>query len=226
MIAGRNKPSGFLYIVVTAWVFVLSLTVLNSVGFVPYYVDGSLSNKERAEVVKRLEEEQKKAEQEKLKPVETRVILPTRLTMPAFGVDLPLTNPNTTDVKVLNQELLTSIIRYPGSGTLGRDGNMLILGHSTSYRTVHNKMYQAFNQVPHLEEGNVIKLISGDKEYVYTVSNKEMRKASDAIIDFTPKPGVQQITLVTCNTLGKKADRWIVTADFVGSYPRDVSLEQ
>jgi len=214
-----TESNSFLYIVITAWVFVITLFVLNFVDFVPYYIDGTLSNKEAREVATSKQEQQERQKAEKLKPKAERIVLPTRLVIPIAGTDVPISNPDTTDIDALDRELLTSVVRFPGSGTLGADGNMLIFGHSTGYRTVHNQMYKAFNALKTLEEGNFIKLVSGDTEYVYTVNNLRHEDASDVTVNFATKPGVKRLTLSTCDSFGKKSERYIITADFIGSYP-------
>jgi LPXTG-site transpeptidase (sortase) family protein len=218
-----NKSDGiFLHLVVFAWVFVISLTILNIIGVVPYYIDGTPSNEvlqaARERDAKLAAEQVARDKEEQDKIINERPILPVRLEIPSLGKDLPVSNPNTTDIDALDRELLTSVVRYPGSGTLGKDGNMLIFGHSTGYKTVNNKMYKAFNGIKNLEEGSVIKLMSGGVEYVYAVSNINHENASNVTIEFGTKPGVKQLTLTTCDSFGAKEDRYIVTADFVGSY--------
>ena len=213
----------FLHIVVMAWVFVVSLALLNFTGFVPYYIDGTPSNAVKAEATKR-DAEVRRLEQERKKQEETNklanqpAVLPTRLEIPSTGKVLTVSNPNTTDIDALDKELLTSVVRYPGSGTLGKDGNVFIFGHSTNHKTVHNPLYKAFNDLKSLDDGNVIKLISGGRGYVYAVSGKRHEKASNVTVEFGTKPGVKRLTLSTCDSFGAKSDRWIITADFVGSY--------
>lgn len=213
----------FLYIVITAWVFVITLFILNLFGIVPYYIDGTLSNAQRYALAQSKQEQQKQVQKELLKPKEERTILPTRLLIPSAGTDVPISNPNTTDIDALDKELLSAVVRYPGSGTLEHDGNMLIFGHSTGYRTVHNKMFKAFNALKTLENGDIITLIGGDREYLYTVSSLRHEEASKVTIDFKTPPGVRQLTLSTCDSFGKKSDRYIITADFIGSYPHTTS---
>ncbi len=215
----ERKSDTFLYIVITAWVFVISLFVLNFFGFVPYYIDGTPSKEELAQLENSKKEQEEKQKEEQNKPEEQRVVLPTRIIIPAVGIDAPVSNPDTTDIDALDRELLRAVVRYPGSGTLGMDGNMLIFGHSTGYRTVRNQMFKAFNGLQNLEKGNFIKLINGDTEYLYVVNKLRHEKASNVTVDFVTEPGVKQLTLSTCDSFGAKSDRWIVTADFVGSFP-------
>ncbi len=215
----KSKPSKFLYIVITVWIFVITLSILNFTGLVPYYIDGSPSKADLIAIEESRLEQIAIEEEERLKPIEVRVKLPTRIVIPILGKDLPISNPNTTNIEELDKELLNAVVRYPGSGTLGRDGNMLIFGHSSGLRNIQNEMFKAFNGIETLSAGNFINLISDGIEYVYAVSNIEHEKASNVTVEFVTDPGVKQITLTTCNTFGAKEDRWIITADFVGSHP-------
>ena len=102
----KNKKSNdtFLFFVISIWVFVLSLFILNFFEFVPYYVDGTLSNKEKEEL-KISEEKQAEEIRRQLEELRQRQerdavkIYPTRIQIPVFDVDLPVSNPETTDVK-------------------------------------------------------------------------------------------------------------------------------
>ncbi len=225
-INGSAKESNtFLYIVITAWVFVLTLSALNFIGLVPYYIDGTPSNAEKLALEQSKQQQEEKALAEALKPETEQILLPTRIVIPVVDIDAPISNPNTTDIDALDRELLNAVVRYPGSGSLGKDGNMLVFGHSTGYRTVKNKMFKVFNRLKDLEPGNFIKLINGNTEYVYIVNNLKHEKASNVTVDFVTEPGVKRLTLSTCDSFGAKSDRWIVTADFIGSFPIESNKE-
>jgi LPXTG-site transpeptidase (sortase) family protein len=143
--------------------------------------------------------------------------LPIRLVISKIGVDTPISNPISTKISVLDQALLSGGVRYPGSSSLDELGNVYLFGHSTGLEIVRNKAYQAFNGIGKLEKGDEIKVQSNDKEYVYTVINVSAITADKQIIDF-PTTG-KILTLSTCNSFGLKADRFVVQAQFVRSYP-------
>jgi LPXTG-site transpeptidase (sortase) family protein len=222
----KKSTNVFLYVVVTMWAFVISLTALNGLGFVPYYIDGTPGNQAiaEAEETKKMEQDRARAlaEAEQYKKNEAPRY-PSKIIIPGIGVDLPISNPATTDVKQLDRALLSAVVRYPGSGALNKDGNMLIFGHSTGYRTVHNQMFKAFNKLKTLSRGDVITLLDeqGKIEYVYTVSNLKHEDASKVTVDFITDPGMRRLTLSTCDSFGKKSDRYIVTADFLGKYSKE-----
>lgn len=143
--------------------------------------------------------------------------LPKRIVIQKIGIDVSVLNPASTNISILDQALLSGSVRYPTSSTLSQDGNMLIFGHSSSRAVVRNQNFKAFNRVNELVEGDVIRVFSKDREYLFRVSSVVSTKAEDGVVYL--EPGVKKLTIVTCNSLGDKSDRFMVEASFVGSYP-------
>ncbi len=143
--------------------------------------------------------------------------MPIRLIISKIGVDTPILNPNSTDIKVLDEKLKYGAVRYPKSGLLGEKDNIYIFGHSTSYKIVRNKAYKALNHLNYLKIGDIIKIQSENKEYLYSVTSVKTEKDTNAVVKFNT--GEKTLTISTCNTLGAKEDRFIVRADFITSYP-------
>ena len=144
------------------------------------------------------------------------VTLPERLVIDSLNIDLNVVNPNTTDVNELDKELLKSVVRYPTSGMLGETNkNIVIFGHSARIPTFRG-MYRAFNDIEYLNEGEVITLVGGGREYSYRVSR--VYKSSAETGEIVLGTNNNKLTLVTCDGFGKKTDRWIVEADFIGVY--------
>ncbi len=142
---------------------------------------------------------------------------PVRIIAESVGIDSIILNPESTDITVLDEALTYGAVRYPKSGLLGDNDNIYIFGHSTSIKTVRNQAYKALNGLKDLKAGDEIKLLSEQREYIYKVTAVTQEKNTDAIVRFNT--GKRTLTLSTCNTLGAKEDRYIVTADFVASYP-------
>ena len=64
-----------------------------------------------------------------------------------------------------------------------------------------------------LNIGDVIRVFGKDGIYEYSVIGMSLAKADEALVTFgTDK---RMLTLSTCNTFGKKEDRFVVTAIFV-----------
>ena len=139
-------------------------------------------------------------------------VFPTRMMITELGIDVPIANPTSTSVAVLDEALHDAVVRYPGSGTLEGNGNVLIFGHSSYLPVVRNPLYKAFNGIQNLTYGDEIHVQSGDTTYVYKVFN--VRKASADEDEIPLNTGKRQITLLTCDSFGKKSDRFIVEAEF------------
>jgi len=146
------------------------------------------------------------------------VELPTRIEIPALGLVASIANPTTTDVEVLDAGLLKGSVRYPTSAKLGEAGNVVLFGHSSYLPVVGNQAYKTFNGIQKLVAGDVITVYSTERAYTYQVRSVEKESAtSDAGISLDVSGRV--LTLATCDSFGKKSDRFVVTADFVESHP-------
>ena len=132
---------------------------------------------------------------------------PIRIVIKSIGVNALVSNPETTDVDVLDADLAKGSVRYPGSGLAG-EGNMFLFGHSTGIKVGVNKAYQTFNNIKTLNKGDLITVYSKDKEYIYEVDKVTLVNADDALVEFGGTD--KKLTLSTCNTFGTKEQRHVV----------------
>jgi LPXTG-site transpeptidase (sortase) family protein len=138
---------------------------------------------------------------------------PVSIEIPRVGIKATVDNPTSTDVAVLDEALLTGVVRYPTSAKLGTTGNVVIFGHSSYLPVVHNKAFKAFNGIQNLKKGDEIVVYSETKAYIYAV--EEVGEA-DASADAIPlSVSGEKLTLSTCDSFGAKTDRFIVIADLV-----------
>lgn len=142
--------------------------------------------------------------------------LPTKLVIPRIDIDVPVLNPDTTNVAALDAELAKGIVRYTRSSQLNEDGNMFIFGHSSHLPVVKNRMFKALNGIEDLVRGDTI-LITGKSGEVheYQVTSVKKTDANDELIDLSVHTGVRKLTLSTCDSFGKKSSRFVVEAEFV-----------
>ena len=147
---------------------------------------------------------------------------PTQILIEKIGVDMPIANPTSTDINALDEALLGGVVRYPGSGLVGEDANMFLFGHSSYLPVVHNQAFRAFNDLGKLKADDLIRVRSATVESIYRVETVAHAAASDVEVELSH--GEKKLTLTTCDSFGKKSDRFIVTAAFVGSYPLSSSL--
>lgn len=136
---------------------------------------------------------------------------PERIIIDRVGIDTNIEQPNTRDVRVLDQYLNRGAVYYPGSGTVEK-GNMFVFGHSTSLGAVQNQAYKTFNGLEKLNKGDEITVEAEGRRYIYEVTDVRLLDAEDALITFDNS--IRSLTLSTCNTFGAKQERWVVESQF------------
>lgn len=140
--------------------------------------------------------------------------LPVSLRIPSRNIEVAVANPVSTDIAVLDTELLKGAVRYPTSATLGQDGNVVIFGHSSALPVVHNSAFKAFNGLDKVKRGDEIFVASADHEYRYVVLSVIKESAnSETAIPLAVEGRL--LTLATCDSFGKQSDRFVVTAVLV-----------
>lgn len=218
-----QKPPFSVFLAASAVIFVLALSAADSIGFVPYYVDGTEPTRSNKLAISELPELGEEIpfgtviEEESPATEEAEVgVAPSRIRINAIDLDLPISNPKTRDLEALDVVLKDGPARYVDSALLGEKGNVLIFGHSSHLPVVHNQMYKAFNKIPDLKAGDSISIEGGGKEYLYSVTSVTKVDAEEGIIDLS-KSG-KKLTIVTCDTLTGKSARFLLEAEFVGSY--------
>lgn len=147
--------------------------------------------------------------------------LPVKIIFDSLDREVAVLNPESTDVTALDTALLSGVVRHPESADFENTGTMFLLGHSSHLPVVHNKNFQAFNDIEKLGWGDTVRVQSADTEYVYRVDKVYQAKASDAEVplQFT----MPRLTLVTCNSFGTKEDRYIVEAYLIETRPLGTS---
>ncbi|KKW35391.1 hypothetical protein A2852_01795 [Candidatus Adlerbacteria bacterium RIFCSPHIGHO2_01_FULL_54_23] len=140
---------------------------------------------------------------------------PVRIVAESIDMDVRVNNPLSTDIKILDEALLTGAVRYPESALLGQEGTVLIFGHSSYLPVIYNQAYKAFNNIQKLQAGDIIGVYSGSREYRYRVTSVRLANATEDVVEL-PSDG-KYLALVTCDSFGRKTDRFIVKAEFVRS---------
>jgi LPXTG-site transpeptidase (sortase) family protein len=210
----RTRAPFSVFLAATAVIFVLALSAADSIGFVPYYIDGSTSQDDRRALS--IADLPELGEEVSVTAPDAPGALPGRIRIREIDLDLPVLNPDTRDIEALDAVLKSGPARYVDSAKLGQKGNILIFGHSSHLPVVHNQMYKAFNKIPDLEVGDSISVEGGGKEYVYSVTSVKQVDANEGVVDLA-RTG-NKLTIVTCDTLTGKSARYVLEAELVGSY--------
>lgn len=219
-----NKAPVPVFLAAVVFVFFCSLSAADSVGFVPYYIDGTdpsgstaLAASDSQVALSSLPQLGVTAVSQEVSAAVPTGIEPVRIEIPAANMNLPVQNPSTTDVDALDSLLKNGPAHYVNSADLGQAGNLIIFAHSSHLPVVTNKMFQAFNNVPNLNAGDTITIVGSDgKDYLYSVVSVVKANTNDGTtISTSPSQGTN-LTLVTCDTLTGVSARFILTATFVG----------
>ena len=141
---------------------------------------------------------------------------PVRIVASDIKLDATVANPTSTNVDTLDADLLHGAVRYPTSAELGVEGTVLIFGHSSYLPIVHNLSYKTFDGIQNLKTGQIISVYSQDREYRYSVVGIKLADATQDVVQL-PTTG-KHLVLVTCDSFASKSNRFVVTADFVGTY--------
>lgn len=203
----------------TVVIFFMTLSAADSVGFVPYYVDGTSPS--HADGSLELSElptlgTDTNGAAGAATVASAPASAPNRIRIAAIDLDLPVQNPTTRDINSLDVLLQNGPARYVDSAQLGESGNVLIFAHSSHLPVVRNQMFRAFNRIPELTSGEMIVLTGKDgRDYLYRVDSVRSADANEATIDLSAAAGTK-LTLVTCDTLTSKSARFVLEATFVG----------
>jgi LPXTG-site transpeptidase (sortase) family protein len=223
--ARHQKAPKSVFFAAVVVVFFCSLSTADSFGFVPCSIDGTctaIASQPDSVALSSLPQlgVTGSASAGAAASTAAQGVAPVRIKIPSVGIDLPVQNPATRDVDTLDALLNNGPAHYVDSANLGESGNVLIFAHSSHLPIVHNKMFQAFNQIPDVEPGASIELDGADgTAYLYTVDSVVKADTTDGTtIPLSASIG-KKLTLVTCDTLTGKSARFILTADFVGVVP-------
>lgn len=140
-----------------------------------------------------------------------------KLVIPAIGIDSKIVFPESAEKQAMNKALMSGAVRFPSSTRPGEKGNILLFGHSTGLTNIRNKNFAIFNDIKLLKPGNTIMIHSRGREYIYIVSSVSIKNADDAKIELETTG--RKLTLSTCKIFGSIEERYIVEANFLGSYP-------
>ncbi len=148
---------------------------------------------------------------------ETYARLPVRMYIDALEREIPILNPTSRTISDLDEALRHGAVRHPDAANLRQDGNIFILGHSSYLPNVVNRNYQIFNGIENLQWGDVIRVFSENREYIYRVDRVYEARASALVIPIADTGA--RLTLATCDSFGSIDDRFIVEAELQSSRP-------
>ena len=119
--------------------------------------------------------------------------------------------------------LALGVGHYVGTAGPGQVGNFAVAGHRTTYGRPFHDVYQ-------LVDGDRVVVETAADVYVYEVTSREVVRPGDVeVIDPVPgdpggTPTEALITMTSCHPKYSAAQRYVVFAELVRSYPRAAGL--
>ena len=148
-----------------------------------------------------------------------RHVKPNRAEIRIASVDIvsPVIFPDAADIKTLKAALDKGVAHYPYSPYPGENGNVFLFGHSSNKPVEKNPARTVFTELNKIEPGEKIEIETVSWLIEYRVTSVKILKPDQTEIYLAgDKP---KLTLSTCWPVGDARNRFIVEAEFVGSYP-------
>jgi len=149
-----------------------------------------------------------------IKPSELGIVtgeLPLEIYVPSIDLRSHIEAPSVAKVDILDAALMKGPVYYPGSGTPG-SGNVLLFGHSSSWTVVRNKNYKIFNKLKEAKKDEFVYVKTSSGTHIYKVVDVKKVSKYNTWVQFDQKKPT--ITLATCDSFGKRSDRWVLEAEY------------
>lgn len=144
----------------------------------------------------------------KILPPQPSRITHYNLSVPKLGIEEAI-------VQIGGEDLMSSLIQYPGTALPGQSGNAVIFGHSVLPQFFNPKNYKTiFSTLPKLEEGDEIFIDFDGIRYRYLV-RKIVETAPEDVSVLEQNYDSQWLSLITCVPPGTYLKRLIVRAQLV-----------
>ncbi len=138
---------------------------------------------------------------------------PSRITH--YNLSIPELGIEEATVQIGGEDLMTSLIHYPGTALPGQYGNSVIFGHSVLPQFFNPEDYKTiFSTLPTLEKGDEIFVDFDGIRYRYLVRKIIEAKPDDVSI-LEQNYDSQWLSLITCVPPGTYLKRLIVRAQLV-----------
>ncbi|MBI4127823.1 MAG: sortase [Parcubacteria group bacterium] len=143
------------------------------------------------------------------------------IVIPKINVITPVVYEETRAEWKIQKALNQGVVHYAGTALPGEEGNVFLVGHSSSWVGNTSPYVAIFSLIAELKENDEAFFIRDDKIYRYHYRDAVIVEPSDLSV-LTPS-GTRVISLMTCWPLGTTLKRLVVRMDEVRYYPRPVT---
>lgn len=132
-----------------------------------------------------------------------------------YNLSIPKLKIENAVVQIGGEDLMKSLIHYPGTALPGENGNAVIFGHSVLPQFFNPKDYKTiFSTFPRLEEGDEILVDFDGIQYRYVVRKLVETEPEDVTV-LEQRYNGQWLSLITCVPPGTYLRRLIVYTQLV-----------
>lgn len=144
--------------------------------------------------------------------VDTTKLEGTRLIIPKINLDKEIIEAQS--IKDVHEK----VWRRPNGSTPERGGNTVLIAHR--YATIGGLRESTFYNLPNLENGDLVTVVTKGKSYTYKVFSTKIVPPTEVKIEFNTEDPI--LTLYTCTPLWSGTNRFVVSAKLVDT--TDASL--
>jgi len=132
-----------------------------------------------------------------------------------YNLSIPKLKIENATVQIGGEDLMKSLIHYPGTALPGQYGNTVVFGHSVLPQFFNPKNYKSiFSTLPKLEENDEILVNFDGIQYRYVV-RKLFETGPEDVAILEQRSNSQWLSLITCVPPGTYLRRLIVRAQLV-----------
>ncbi len=145
----------------------------------------------------------------------------SRIIIPKLNVDLPIIieNYDVTKESEFQKRLELGVVQIPGTALPGQNGNVVIVGHSSSNIFGPEKYKWAFVLLGKLDNGDTFQINYKGQRYIYAVYGKKVVKPADISVIYGPTPQPFTTSLITCDPPGTAYNRLVIQANQIFPVP-------
>lgn len=143
-----------------------------------------------------------------------------KIIIPKINLEIPMVYVDTTDEKAIQNGLEGGAVHYATSPRPGQNGNVVVVGHSSSNIFNNGKYKFAFVLLNRLQVGDTFMMNYNGKRYTYKIFERKIVKPSEVSV-LGPTGRTATATLITCDPPGSNVNRLVMVADQIGPSVND-----
>lgn len=143
-----------------------------------------------------------------------------KIIIPKINLEIPVVYGDSIEEKAIQAGLENGAVHYATSPKPGQNGNVVLVGHSSSNIFNNGKYKFAFVLLNRLQVGDTFMLNYNGKRYTYKIYERKIVKPSEVSV-LGPTGRTATATLITCDPPGSNVNRLVMVADQIAPNVND-----